>query len=64
MSFYADPSFFVALAAAVAGAAFLGLREKPLKRYGLAVSVVLLALTCSRRTSPALRSRRGSCWRP
>lgn len=48
MSFYADPSFFVALAAAVAGAAFLGLREKPLKRYGLVVSVVLLACLFSK----------------
>lgn len=44
MTFYADPSFFVLLVLAVAGAAFLGLREKPLSRYGMAASVVFLAL--------------------
>ncbi len=38
MTFYADPSFFALLALAVAGAAFLGLREKPLARYGMAAS--------------------------
>ena len=43
MTFYADPSFFALLALAVAGAAFLGLREKPLARYGMAASVVFLA---------------------
>lgn len=43
MSFYVDPSFFMLLAAAVAGAAFLGLRERPLKRYGLAASAAFLA---------------------
>lgn len=30
MTFYADPSFFMLLALAMAGAAFLGLREKPI----------------------------------
>ncbi len=44
MSFYADPSFFVLLALAIAGAAALGLREKPLKRYCLAISIVFIAL--------------------
>ena len=44
MTFYADPSFFALLALAVAGAAFLGLREKPLARYGRAASVVFLSL--------------------
>lgn len=43
MSFYVDPSFFMLLAAAVAGAAFLGLRERPLKRYGLVASAAFLA---------------------
>ena len=43
MTFYADPSFFALLALAVAGAAFLGLREKPLACYGMAASVVFLA---------------------
>lgn len=42
MSFYLDPSFFVALALAVAGAAFLGLRERPMATYGLVVSVLFL----------------------
>ena len=38
MTFYADPSFFMLLALAVAGAAFLGLREKPIARYGMVAS--------------------------
>lgn len=42
MQFYADPSFFLLLAGAVAGAAFFGLREKPLKRYGMVASVAFL----------------------
>lgn len=42
MTFYADPSFFMLLALAVAGAAFLGLREKPLAHYGMVASVVFL----------------------
>lgn len=43
MTFYADPSFFALLAVCVVGAAFLGLREKSLKYYGMAASVVFLA---------------------
>ena len=43
MTFYADPSFFMLLALAVAGAAFLGLREKPIARYGMVASVAFLA---------------------
>lgn len=43
MSFYADLSFFALLALAVVGAAFLGLREKPLKHYGMVASLVFLA---------------------
>ncbi|MFR3091981.1 MAG: hypothetical protein ACLTMP_09845 [Eggerthella lenta] len=43
MTFYADPSFFMLLALAMAGAAFLGLREKPIARYGMVASVAFLA---------------------
>lgn len=43
MTFYADPSFFMLLALAVAGAAFLGLREKPIARYGMVASAAFLA---------------------
>ena len=44
MSFYADPSFFVLLAVAVAGAAVIGLREKPLKWYGIVASLCFVAM--------------------
>ncbi|WP_124060789.1 D-alanyl-lipoteichoic acid biosynthesis protein DltB [Gordonibacter sp. Marseille-P4307] len=43
MSFYADPSFFILLIAAVIPAAVLGLAEKPLGRYGAVASVILIA---------------------
>lgn len=43
MSFYSDTSFFVLLVPIMCGAAFLGLRERPLGRYGLVVSLLMLA---------------------
>lgn len=43
MSFYADPSFFVLLMAAIIPATILGLTEKPLGRYGAVASVALIA---------------------
>ncbi len=43
MTFFADPSFFMLLALAVAGAAFLGLRERPIARYGMVASAAFLA---------------------
>lgn len=42
MEFFSDPSFFALLAVAIAGAAALGLTERPLRHYALAVSVVFL----------------------
>ena len=48
MTFYTDPAFFVLLAAAVVPAVVLGCLEKPLARYGFAVSVVFLALLFSK----------------
>lgn len=41
MSFYSDTSFFVLLVPIMCGAAFLGLRERPLGRYGLVVSLLM-----------------------
>ena len=43
MKLFADPSFFVLLAAAVAAAAAIGLSGHTLRHYGLAVSVGFLA---------------------
>ena len=43
MTLFADPSFFVLLAAAVAAAAAIGLSGHTLRNYGLAVSVGFLA---------------------
>ena len=43
MTLFADPSFFVLLAVAVAGAAAIGLSGHTLRHYGLAVSVGFLA---------------------
>lgn len=43
MTLFADPSFFVLLAAAVAAAAAIGLSGHTLRHYGLAVSVGFLA---------------------
>lgn len=43
MSFYTDTSFFVPLVLVVCGAAWVGLRERPLWRYGLGASLLMLA---------------------
>ena len=48
MSFYAEPAFFLLLVPIVAIAAVLGVCEKPLARYGLAASAVMLVLLFSR----------------
>ncbi|MEG0071066.1 MAG: D-alanyl-lipoteichoic acid biosynthesis protein DltB [Raoultibacter sp.] len=48
MSFYEEPSFFIILIAAAIPAVILGCLEKPLKRYGFAVSVVFLLLLFSK----------------
>ena len=47
MGFYTEPAFFILLAVVVAIAAVLGVSEKPLHKYGLAASVVMLALLFS-----------------
>ena len=47
MGFYTEPAFFILLAVVVAIAAVLGIAEKPLRKYGLAASVVMLALLFS-----------------
>lgn len=47
MGFYTEPAFFILLAVVVAIAAVLGIAEKPLHKYGLAASVVMLALLFS-----------------
>lgn len=47
MTFYASPAFFVALVALVIPAAVLGLSGRPIKRYGMAASAVMLALLFS-----------------
>lgn len=44
MGFYSSPSFFLALAAAIVPAAALGLTGRPLKRYGMAASCIMLVL--------------------
>ena len=44
MSLFSDPSFFVLLAAAMAGAAAIGLSGRTLRHYGLAVSCAFLLL--------------------
>lgn len=44
MSFYSDTSFYVLLAIVMCGAAFLGLRGRPLKRYGLVASLAMVGL--------------------
>ena len=44
MDFYVEPSFFVLCVPIVLGALVLGLRERPLGRYGLVVSAVMLFL--------------------
>ena len=48
MSFYAEPAFFILLVPIVAIAMILGMRGKPLGRYGLAVSVIMVLLLFSR----------------
>ena len=47
MGFFTEPAFFILLAVVVAIAAVLGMLEKPLHKYGLAASVVMLALLFS-----------------
>ena len=44
MGFYTSPSFFLLLAAAVIPAIVLGLREKPLRRWGMAATAFFLLL--------------------
>lgn len=44
MGFYTSPSFFLLLAAAVIPAVVLGLREKPLRRWGMAATAFFLLL--------------------
>lgn len=44
MDFYAEPAFFVLCIPIVLIAAFLGMRERPLGRYGLVVSIFMLFL--------------------
>lgn len=44
MSFYADPAFFVFLAVALVPAVVMGAMGKNIKKYGLIMSVVFLAL--------------------
>ena len=51
MTLFADPSFFVLLAAALVPAAALGLTGHSLRRYGLAVSLGFLA--CAFAGNPA-----------
>ena len=48
MSFYAEPAFFMLLVPIVAVAVVLGVREKPLARYGMAASALMLVLLFSR----------------
>ena len=44
MDFYVEPAFFVFLAPLVAVAIVLGVRERPLARYGTVVSAIMLGL--------------------
>lgn len=53
MGFYTEPAFFILAAVVVAIAAVLGVLEKPLHRYGLGASAVMLALLFSE-TIPSL----------
>jgi len=48
MGFYTEPAFFLLLVPIVAIAAVLGLREKPMARFGCAASIVMLLLLFSR----------------
>lgn len=48
MSFYAEPAFFLLLVPITAIAVLLGVREKPLAKYGCVVSVAMLLLLFSR----------------
>lgn len=54
MQFYLDPSFFVLLAVAVAGAAMLGLSERSLRPYALVISCAFLALLFCKDVGAAL----------
>lgn len=53
MDFYVEPSFFVLCVPIVLGAMALGLLERPLGKYGLVASVIMLGLMFFR-TIPAL----------
>ena len=48
MNFYAEPAFFILLVPIVGIAVLLGVNEKPLGRYGLGASVLMLLLLFSR----------------
>ena len=48
MGFFAEPAFFLLLVPIVGIAVVLGIAEKPLARYGCAVSIVMLLLLFSR----------------
>ncbi|MBE6470979.1 MAG: D-alanyl-lipoteichoic acid biosynthesis protein DltB [Coriobacteriaceae bacterium] len=48
MGFYTEPAFFLLLVPIVAIAAVLGLREKPMARFGCAASIVMLLLLFGR----------------
>jgi len=48
MGFFAEPAFFLLLIPMVGIAVVLGIAEKPLARYGCAVSIVMLLLLFSR----------------
>ena len=48
MGFYTEPAFFLLLVPIVGIAAVLGMTEKPLARYGCAVSIIMLLLLFSR----------------
>lgn len=54
MSFYGDLRFFLVLAAALAPAAVLGLREKPFRGYGFALSLLFLWMVYGREPAQLL----------
>ena len=53
MDFFVEPAFFVLLVPIVVGAVALGMAERPLRRYGLVVSLAMLLLLFFR-SVPAL----------
>ena len=48
MGFYSEPAFFILLVPVIAVAAMLGVREKPLRAWGFAATVLMLGLLFSR----------------